>query len=143
MKSKDYIILALIVLLNLSGANASDFENHDFDSAFQMDVPNGSSFKKISSLFGLDIGNTRVYQDFENDINISYARVDDDGKYLNDMVRTIENEPGVNLTKEDGLYLIETGKFNIVLFDKNHNIVAISAGNLDFDILKATANSLS
>ena len=142
MKSENYILLILIIFLNLSAVCGVDFENHDFEGNFQMEVPRESCFEKTSSFFGLDIGNTKVYQDFENNINISYASVDDDEKYLDDMVRTIENDSRANITKEDGLYLITTEKFHIVLFDKNHKIIAISAGNLDFDNMKEMANSL-
>jgi hypothetical protein len=136
----EYVILlvVLMALLSLSAVNAMDF-----DGNFEMDVPKNTSFEKTSSFFGLDIGNTKVYQDFENDINISYISVNDDGKYFNDMIETIEKEPNVNLTKEDDLYLITTERFNIILFNKNHEIIAVSASGLDFDELKEMANSVS
>lgn len=139
MRIEYVIVLAILMaLLGLNGVNAMDF-----DGNFKMDIPNGTSFEKTSSFFGLDIGNAKVYQDFENDINISYISINDDGKYFKDMIETIKNEPGVNLTKEDDLYLIETERFHIVLFEKNHEIIAVSAGGLGFDEMKEMANSAS
>ena len=131
-----------MILLNLSAVGAVDLEEHDFDGAFKMDVPYGSDFEKTSSFFGLDIGPTKVYQDFKNEINISSISVSDDEKYFNEMIETIEKEPNVNMTKENELYLITTEKYNIILFEKNHEIFAISAGNLGFDSLKSMAKSM-
>ena len=45
------------------------------------------------------------------------------------------------IPKEDELYLITTEKYNIVLFEKNHKIFAISAGDLAFDSMKHMAKS--
>lgn len=134
-------IIILAILLNLCAVGAADLQEHDFDGDFKMDVPYGTDFEKTSSFFGLDIGPTKVYQDFKNDINISYISVSDDEKYFNEMIETIENEPNVNMTKEDELYLITTEKYNIVLFEKNHKIFAISAGDLAFDSMKHMAKS--
>ena len=131
-----------MILLNLCAVNAIDFQEHDFDGDFKMDVPYNCNLEKTSSFFGLDIGSTKVYQNPENDINISYISVDDDAKYFNEMIEAIEKEPNINLTKEDDLYMIATEKYHIVLFDRNHEIIAISAADLDFDDMKEMAQSL-
>ena len=133
-------IIILMILINLGTASAVDLQRHDFEGKFQMDVPYKSSFEK-DTFFGLDIGPARVYHDFKNDLNVSYVSVSDDDKYFNDMIETIEKEPNVNMTKDNSIYLISTEKFNIALFHENHKIIAISAGNLDFDAIKEMANS--
>lgn len=137
------IVLILMMLLNLSTAYAVDLEEHDFDGNFKMDVPCGSSFEKTSLDLGLDINPTKVYQDFENDINISYRWTLNEQQLLNDILDTLREEPNVKLTQENDLYLITTEKYHIVLFDKDQKIFAVSAGNLDFNTLKEMANSVS
>ena len=134
-------IITLIILLNLGAVHGADFESHDFDGNFRMDVPSGSSFEKLNTLFGLDIGPSNAYRDFENDMNISYSSVGDDDKYFNDMIKTMKEEPNVDVAKEGDLYLITTEKYHMVVFHENHKIIAISAANPDFDCMKKMAKS--
>jgi hypothetical protein len=130
-----------MALVTLTPIQAVTMQEYDFDGNFLMDVPEGCSFVNRNSFLGIDIYPTKVYQDFENSINISFANVYDDDKYYSDMINALKGEPDINLTQNGDRYLIKTEKFNIVLFKKDHNIVAISSAKLDFDTLNAMADS--
>jgi hypothetical protein len=134
--------LALAALLALSSANAVELEEYDFDGNFKMDVPAGYEFANENSFFGIDIGATKVYQDREDNINVSFAGYINDEQCFNDMIKTIKEEPNVNLAQKQDFYLIKTEKFNIVLFKKDHKIVAISSADLDFKTLMKMADSV-
>lgn len=136
------LTLALVALLALSSANAADFEEYDFEGNFKMDVPAGCEFANENSFFGFDISPTKVYHNREDNINVSFAGYINDEQCFSDMIKTIKEEPNVNMTQKQDLYLIKTEKFNIVLFKKDHKIVSISSADLDFKTLMRMADSV-
>ncbi len=44
--NKRYLLLFIVFLLAIGSASAANFDNHDFDGYFTMDVPSGATFQK-------------------------------------------------------------------------------------------------
>ncbi len=44
--NKKYLLLFIVFLLAIGSASAANFDNHDFDGYFTMDVPSGATFQK-------------------------------------------------------------------------------------------------
>ena len=141
LKTTIYITLILAALVMLTPIQAVPMQEYDFDGNFKMDVPIGCSFVNRNSFFGIDLPPTKVYQDFENNINVSLADVHDNDRYYSDLTNALKEEQDIDLRQNGDRCLIKTEKFNIVLFKKDDKTVAISSGNLDFDTLNTMANS--
>ncbi|MBE6509056.1 MAG: hypothetical protein E7Z77_06515 [Methanobrevibacter sp.] len=44
--NKKYLLLFIVFILAMGSVSAANFDNHDFDGYFTMDVPNGATFQK-------------------------------------------------------------------------------------------------
>ena len=44
--NKKYLLLFIVFILAMGSVSAANFDNHDFDGYFTMDVPSGATFQK-------------------------------------------------------------------------------------------------
>ena len=119
---------------------AADLTDHDFDGHFNMKVPKNATLKLTNSSDGFfEDGDT--YYDSVNNLTITYVMSGDVNDSLVDKYVKELKDNGADVSKKDNLNLIDAHGLNVILFQKDGELVLIESSELDMDTITTMAQS--
>ena len=143
MFDRSIVFLAfIIIVVTLTPSFAMGLQPHEFSHGFKMDVPLNSSFEEVPILIDPDPYGTTIYEDSVNDINVTFFAHCEKKTFVGDKIIDLVDNHDFELTRENGLHILSNGSLNIVVFDKDEKVVAISSSDMGPDMLKAMAYSI-
>lgn len=119
---------------------AVELTDHDFDGHFSMKVPKNATLKLTDSSDGLfEDGDT--YHDSAYNLTVVYVMSGDvNDTFVDKYVKELKDH-GANVTKKDNLNLIDAHGLNVIMFQKDMELLMIESTELDMDTLTTMAQS--
>ena len=120
---------------------AVDLTDHDFDGHFSMKVPKNATFKLTDADNGIFCCGDS-YHDSVNNLSATYlmsADVNDSfvDKYVNQF-----KDKGADVSKKGDLNIIDGHGINVIMFQKDGELLMIESTQLDMDTLTTMAESV-
>lgn len=139
-------ILSILMFVAVFGlvmgcASAVDLTDHDFDGHFSMKVPKNATFKLTNSSDSL-LSNGDTYYDSANNLTITYVMDADVNDGLVDKCVKDLKDHGANVSKKDNLNLIDAHGLNVILFQKDMELIMMQSTGLDMNTLESMAQSV-
>ena len=137
-------ILAILMFLAAFGlimgctSAAVELTDHDFDGHFSMKIPKNATFKLTNSSDGL-LSNGDTYHDSANNLSIVYVM---DADVNDSLVEKTVKELKDHVTKKDNLNLIDAHGLNVIIFQKDMELLMIDSTELDMNTLTTMAQSV-
>lgn len=135
------MFLAAFGLIMGCASAAVELTDHDFDGHFSMKVPKNATFKLTNSSDGL-LSNGDTYHDSVNNLSIVYVMDADVNDSLVEKTVKELKDHGADVTKKDNLNLIDAHGLNVIIFQKDMELLMIDSTELDMDTLTTMALSV-
>ena len=120
---------------------AVELTDHDFDGHFSMKVPKNATFKLTDSDDGF-LSSGDAYHDPVNNLTLTYVMDGDVNDTLVDKYVKELKDNGADVSKKDNLNLIDAHGLNVIMFQKDMELLMIESTELDMDTLTTMAQSV-
>ena len=135
------MFVAVLGLVMGCASAAVDLTDHDFDGHFSMKVPKNVTFKLTNSSDGL-LSDGDTYYDSVNNLTIVYVMDADVNDSLVEKTVKELKDHGADVSKKDNLNLIDAHGLNVILFQKDMELLMIQSTGLDMNTLTTMAQSV-
>lgn len=140
-------ILTILMFMTVFGlvigcaSAAVDLIDHDFDGHFSMKVPKNATIKLTDSDDGF-FSSGDSYKDSVNNLTITYIMDEDVNETLiDDQIKDLESH-GADISKKGNLNLIDAHGLNVIMFNKDDEMLIIESTELDMNTLTTMAESV-